>query len=133
MPMFKLVRARPRDAKRVAHLLSNVSDEKPVKDVKRLIRERRVLVLKSNKKIKGAVSFTILGVLGFFAFMWVNKIAIDPEFRGQGMGTTLMILLKRYTLSMGVAGFMLYSLERAKNFYAKCSLSGAWRIFWWMN
>jgi hypothetical protein len=131
--MLKLMRAKPREASQVAKLLSDVSDEKPVHDVKGLIKDRRILVLKKNKKIKGAVSFTVYGVIGFVALMWVNKIAIDPNFRGEGLGSTLLILLKRYSLSLGAFGFALFSLEKAKNFYAKSSLSGVWRIFWWMN
>ncbi|MFT7184357.1 MAG: GNAT superfamily N-acetyltransferase [Oceanicoccus sp.] len=131
--MLKLMRAKPREAKEIARLLSDVSDEKPVKNVKSLIKEKRVLVLKKNKKIRGAVSFTVFGFVGFVTFLWIDKLAIDPQFRGQGTGTVLLSLLKRYAASLGAVGFALFSLEKAKRFYVKSSLSNVWRFFWWMG
>lgn len=131
--MLQLIQARPRDAKQVARLLSAVSDFMPVYDVKKLISNKRILVLKHNKKIRGAVSFTILGFLGLFTFIWINKLAIDPQFRGQGSGTVLLALFKRYVVNFGAIGFALFSIEKAKAFYAKSSLNSVWRVFWWMN
>ena len=134
VPMLEKVKlklAKRHDAKRITRLFSFVDRDIKKKDVEGWIEDREVFVLKERKQIKGAFSYTALGILGIFGFLYIRKLAVDRESRGQGLGSLLLASIKKLTLRMGATAFFLFSLQKAIRFYKKNRLNGLGRLFWW--
>lgn len=128
---LKLKLAKRHDAKRVTRLFSSIDRDIRKKDVEDWIENEKVFVLKERKRVRGAFSFTVLGVLGLFGFLYIRKLAVDQKLRGKGVGSFLLEKIKRFSMRAGATAFFLFSLRRAMKFYEKNRLSGLWRFFWW--
>lgn len=132
MSKTKLRPAQPHDATRVAELFAHIKEKKR-EEVQDLIAQKRVYVLKRNKKIIAAFSYSIFGIIGFFAIMYIHRIAVLPELHGQGIGSLLLAKIKSQSVKTGSTAILLYSLERVRVFYEKNKLNSVWRFFWWSN
>lgn len=128
---FKLKLAKRHDADRITRLFSSVDQGIQKQKVGEWIGKREVFVLKDRKRIKGAFSYTGLGILGLFGILYIRKLAVERKSRGQGLGSLLLAKIKGLSIKMGAAAFFLFSLQRAIRFYKKNRLSGLGRLFWW--
>jgi hypothetical protein len=128
---LKLKLAKRHDAKRVTRLFSSIDKDIQKKEVEGWIEDREVFVLKDRKRIKGAFSFMTMGILGIFGLMYVRKLAVEKQSRGNGLGSLLLDKIKSLSLKMGTAAFFLFSLKRAMRFYQKNKLNGLGKLFWW--
>ncbi len=131
--MFKKLKikpAKPHHAKKVARLFSAIDPAITPKKVLPLIREKKLYVLKDKKRIKAAVAYSVVSILGFVYIMYIHKLAVMPELQGKGVGTFILSRLRKNALKIGVAAIFLYSLDKARRFYEKNKLRRIWRFFW---
>lgn len=125
--------AKRHDAHHVTKLFTHVDEETRKEKVIEMIRKRKVYVLKHRKKVVAAFSCSVFGFLGVFAVMYIHRIAVLPEFQGQGLGTFLLSRIKVMSTKAGISVFLLYSLKNVQDFYRKNKLKSVWRFFWWSH
>ncbi len=125
--------AKKENAKKIALLFSTINGKFSEKKAKRLIENRKIVVLKRKKKIVAAVSYTVISFLGIFAIMYISKIAVLPELRGEGLGSLILSRMRIFNLRAGMIAFFLFSVKKAKRFYEKNNLKGLGRLFWWKS
>lgn len=123
--------ARKRDTKKVARLFREIDEKLDPREIKDLIREKKVVVFHRRKKIAGAFSFALLGIAGILSMLYVRKLAVDRSLRGKGVGSLLLRKIKGFSIRRKALGFFLWSLARSKKFYQKNKLRGIGRVFWW--
>lgn len=123
--------ANKKDASSVARLFAGVGRRITRHKIRRLIKEKKVFVVRDKTRIRAAFSYTVFGIAGFFALMYIHKLAVAPEWHGKGLGTFLISYIKSLSLRAGATAFFLFSLKKAKGFYEKNRLSGIGRLFWW--
>ncbi len=128
---LKLKMAKKHDTNRVLSLFASVDSDLQRRDVEGWIGNREVFVLKDKKRIRGAFSFTALGVMGLFGILYIRKLAVEQTSRRMGIGSLLISKIKGLSLKMGTAAFFLFSLQKAIRFYEKNKLNGLGRLFWW--
>ncbi|MDF2379799.1 MAG: GNAT family N-acetyltransferase [Candidatus Gracilibacteria bacterium] len=133
MSKTKLRPAQQHDAQLVTELFCNIYEETKKKNIEDMISQKKIYVLKRKKKVIAAFSYTVYGVLGIFAIMYVHRLAVIPELQGQGIGTMLLSKIKTRSVKTGATAIFLYSLQRARKFYEKNKLSNIWRYYWWSN
>lgn len=78
----------------------------------------RCLILEENGEMAGYVNFQILSGEGE-----IERVAVHPRFRGQGLGRKLMEAMEEYARSQGVADISLEvrkGNEKAINLYESC-------------
>jgi len=132
-PKFRLKSAKLSDVRSVKRLFSRIRRINRAQ-VEQMISEKKVLVLKDRKsKVRAAFAFSIFTITGYFTFMYISKLAVDPNMQGQGIGTFLLNQIRQKSLRIGAIAFFLYSADRARKFYLKNKLNNFWRIFWWKN
>ena len=133
---FKLKRAKPHDSKKIAKLFADIDSDMSHEKVKDLIEKERVLVLKKNKQIKAALSFLALGA-GICSLLYVRKLAVDKNERGQGIGSHLLERIKKHAKKKEHDGFFLCCTnKKAQPFYERNRLKtlltlGGFTWFWW--
>ncbi len=130
---LKLKLAKRHDTKGIVKLFSLIGRKISHKKVSKYIENKKVYILKDKKKVRAAFCFTLIGIGGIFAIMYINKIAVAPEFHGQGIGTFLLSRIRKISIKLGASAFFLYSIEKAKKFYEKNKLKKVWRIFWFRS
>jgi len=133
LPRLKLKKAKIGDTKPVTRLFTAVDKNVCKNKVWKWISEGKVYVLKDRKKIKGAVSYTVFGILGLFSLMYIHKISVAPDLQGKGLGPLLLSRIKLKSIKIGVAALILYSFKNVIDFYKKNRLNNIWRFFWWRN
>ncbi|MBU0577652.1 GNAT family N-acetyltransferase [Patescibacteria group bacterium] len=132
-PRLKLKKAKIGDTKPVTKLFTAVDKNVCRNKVLKWISEGKVYVLKDHKKIRGAVSYTVFGILGLFSLMYIHKISVAPDLQGKGLGSFLLSRMKLRSIKIGVTAFILYSFKNVISFYKKNKLNNIWRFFWWRN
>lgn len=130
-PKLKLKPAKKHDIKFIVKLFRRINPKKREDDLHSLVENKRVFVLKDKKKIKAAFSYTVIGIAGIFAIMYISKLAVVPELQGRGIGTFMLSQIKQVAIKAGISAFFLISVEKSKEFYKKNNLQNIWRIFWW--
>ena len=129
---IKLKLARRHDVKPVVKLFSLINNKINPKEIREMIENKKVYVLKGRKKkVLAAFSYTIIGIIGFFAIMYIGNLAVSPESHGRGIGTFLLSRIKLICSRAGVTAFCLFSVYKVKRFYERNQLNGIWRFFWW--
>ena len=128
---MKLKSAKKSDIKGVVRLFETMDQKVDYKKILNQIKKKKIYVLKDKKRIKAIFSHTIIGILGFFAIMWVSKIIVAPEFQNQGIGTFLLSRIRKFGVKAGVFALLLYSRESAIRFYEKNNFKNIWKFFWW--
>lgn len=133
-PHLRLKSAKYSDRRSVKRLFSRINRNIKTEEIEDLIADKKVFVLKDRKKrVKAAFSYTVFTIAGFFIFVYISRIAVDPNLEGQGIGSFLLSQIRSKSLKIGATAVFLYSVSRAKKFYEKNKLNGFWRIFWWRN
>ena len=127
---LKLKRAKKKDVKNVARLFSMISQKIDHKTLVGQIKDKKIYILKHKKRIAAAFSYSLIGIAGFFAVMYISKFAVDPEFQRQGLGAYLLSRIRKVGLKAGAGAILLYSIKTAKRFYEKNKLNKLWRFFW---
>ncbi|HCW32651.1 MAG: hypothetical protein UT55_C0004G0024 [Candidatus Peregrinibacteria bacterium GW2011_GWE2_39_6] len=122
--------ARSNDIKPVTRLFSAIGKINHA-EVGRLIDEKKVFVFKQKNRVKAAFSYSTLGIGGFFAVMYIRKLAVDKTFRKKGIGSFVLRQIKQLAQVKGLTAFFLFSLAKSQNFYRKNNLKNIWRLFWW--
>lgn len=128
---IQLKPAKPYHVQRVTQLFSLIDSKVKSKKIHQLIKEGRVYILKYDKRIIAAFSFTIFSLLGFLTLMYIQKLSVVPDFQGKGIGTYMLSRIKRTSLKVGAAAFFLFSVKTAQKFYERNKLKRLWRFFWW--
>lgn len=130
-PKLKLKPAKKHDIRFIAKLFRRINPKKKEDDLQNLVEKKQVFVLKNKKKIIAAFSYTVIGIAGIFAIMYISKLAVVPELQGKGIGTFMLSQIKRIAVKAGVSALFLISVEKSKEFYKRNKLRNIWRIFWW--
>lgn len=130
-PEFKVKPAKRADIKTVTKLFLAINRRITRNKVEKWINKGKVFVLKDNKKVRAAFSYSIFGILGFLSLMYIEKISVSPRLYGQGIGSYVLAQIKTRSIKIGTTAFFLYSLKSALAFYKKNKLNRLGRIFWW--
>ncbi len=136
--MFKNLKLKPaksHDTKKLTELFDEITnglDQKLTeKDVKNFIEKKRVFVLKKRKNVKAAFIYTIIGITGIFSIMWLKRLAVNKDERGNGLGTYLLNKIKSFSNKKGFNMGILHGIKKARNFYKKNNLNNFLVWFWW--
>lgn len=127
---LKFKKATIGDLKCVTRLFTAVESDSKEK-IKKVIEKGKIYVLKDKKKVRAAVSYSVIGILGIFSIMYIHRISVMPDLQGQGIGSILLSRMKLRSIKIGASACFLYSLKQAQNFYKKNKLKNIWRFFYW--
>ena len=133
-PKLRLKSAKHSDLRSVKRLFSGINKKIKHEQIAEMIEKRKVYVLKDRKrKVKAAFAYSIFTIAGYFTFVYISKLAVDPNMQGQGIGTFLISQIRAKSLRIGATAFFLFSVKKAHMFYKKNKMNGFWRIFWWRS
>jgi GNAT superfamily N-acetyltransferase len=80
---------------------------------------------------KGAIRGTVTTIIYEARFAWVGMVLVDPEHRGQGLGTQLLNMAIEHLDSVGIPSIKLDATPKGKPIYEKLGFVSEYEIERW--